>query len=345
MNFSDTEFPFKAIVALLVFLVLYVSSGLFFKNASIFQRPFLIPVFGLMLFGVVLAWWWWAKSGVGLIVSRWISPGGDSSADPLTQAGQAGDLFGGFNALFAALAFLGAMAALWFQSRAMQAAQKQLAIQQEQMTLQAFEPMFVHLLESHRRVAESMAVLVAQPDYLGTTIPDLTLTLDNAAKSWHGEMDGLKDFYYEPFNVSKQNAIKRADNLFIGKIYSRNAAELGRYFRSLYHVFKFVKTSNLTGRQKIRYSNMARATLGSDHLALLALNCISGEGKGFVPLIEEYGLLKHLVGRAKEPSEARTGGVLVAMLVFKETAWLSAIKREEYWQKYEGDRPGDLVED
>jgi hypothetical protein len=80
------------------------------------------------------------------------------------------------------------------------------------------------------------------------------------------------------------------------------AAQLGHYFRNLYHLFKFVDRAEALSdsdpttdhdRRK-RYTSLVRATLSQHELAFLFYNCASwlGEEK-FKPLVERYGLLKN----------------------------------------------------
>jgi hypothetical protein len=71
--------------------------------------------------------------------------------------------------------------------------------------------------------------------------------------------------------------------------------ELGPYFRTLYHVFKYVHGRTfLSDQEKIDYANIARAQLSRFELGLLFYNCLTDYGAGFKPLIERYGLLKHV---------------------------------------------------
>lgn len=79
------------------------------------------------------------------------------------------------------------------------------------------------------------------------------------------------------------------------RLYREREADLGVYFRLLYHVFKLIDRGSLTELEKIDYANLARAQLSATELCLLFYNCSSGEGaSGFKPLVERYGLLKHL---------------------------------------------------
>jgi hypothetical protein len=45
---------------------------------------------------------------------------------------------------------------------------------------------------------------------------------------------------------------------------------------------------------KQRYARLARAQLSKYELLFLLYNCLTEYGKGFKPLVEEFGLLEHL---------------------------------------------------
>jgi len=69
---------------------------------------------------------------------------------------------------------------------------------------------------------------------------------------------------------------------------------LGHYVRTLYHIFKFVKESDIPAIDKRRYTSLARAQLSADELVLLFYNCLAPVGAKFKPLVEEFGLFEHL---------------------------------------------------
>lgn len=69
--------------------------------------------------------------------------------------------------------------------------------------------------------------------------------------------------------------------------------ELGHYFRNIYQILKFVDQSSIDNKQL--YTNLLRAQLSSDELAILFYNCISDFGlRKFKPLIERYAFFEHL---------------------------------------------------
>jgi hypothetical protein len=73
------------------------------------------------------------------------------------------------------------------------------------------------------------------------------------------------------------------------------ASMLGPYFRVLYHTFKMVDSADLPNKDKVIYANLIRAQLSGPEISLLYYNALSDQGRqNFKPLIEKYGVLKHL---------------------------------------------------
>ena len=69
--------------------------------------------------------------------------------------------------------------------------------------------------------------------------------------------------------------------------------DINHYFRTLYHVVKFVDRADID--DKYFYIQILRASLSEGELALLALNCDYGEGREkFKELVEKYALLHNL---------------------------------------------------
>ncbi len=77
------------------------------------------------------------------------------------------------------------------------------------------------------------------------------------------------------------------------KVYNDNKSDLSHYFRTIYHIFKFIDSSNV--EDKRRYASIARAQLSSHEQVLLFYNCLHKNGlKKFKPLIERYAIFKNL---------------------------------------------------
>ena len=77
------------------------------------------------------------------------------------------------------------------------------------------------------------------------------------------------------------------------KFYPLLNNELGHYFRTLYNVIKFIDNADV--ENKVFYSNILRARLSDNEVAILFYNGLSKYGREkFKPLIETYALLKNL---------------------------------------------------
>jgi hypothetical protein len=251
----------------------------------------------------------------------------------LTSAGQAGDLFGGFTAFFSVLTFGGAVGALMYQQKAMRAAREQLSLQQ-------FEPMFIFLLNQFQDMDKSLKLDIGSSSTKNS--------LSQAVKEWSSDFGNkIEDFNDYTVHDKARRSFKAMTVIFYGVfIYKSNALSLGPLFRALYHVFKAIKVSNLSADQKIRYANIARLRLNDDHLFLLAMNGLTDAGKSFKPLIEEYGLLKHLFRETDSGVRtARTGGQFIAFHLYRKSAILTAKEREEYWKEFPDERPKELIEE
>lgn len=69
---------------------------------------------------------------------------------------------------------------------------------------------------------------------------------------------------------------------------------LGPYWRSLYHLFKYVDEAAPSDVERVRYAKIARARLSSDELLVFFYNLATTEGSEFLPLVRQFDLLKHL---------------------------------------------------
>lgn len=112
--------------------------------------------------------------------------------------------------------------------------------------------------------------------------------------------------------------------------YSRWQHELGIYFRTLYHIFKFVDTSALDSKGRSQYASIARAQLSAYELGMIFYNGLWDEGrKGFKPLIEKYGILKHLKKEIVDESDLHNDSL------YKQTAFVNFEQRMKLWKGVE----------
>jgi hypothetical protein len=283
---------------------------------------------GLIAFGL---WLVWATYGIRLILWYWTDSGSPTTNEnhALAQLGQIGDLFGGVNALFAAFAFVGVAIAAYYQH-------KTFVMQREQHVRQSFEPLFFQLLGAHRPPEELAPAWVEdsnpEPDieviWAGFPEADKPTSMAECIRA-------LRDYVnYQARDAQKTDATGQARWIQFRSSYEAfyrfNEATLGPYFRKLYHLFKFIAYSDLSWDEKVRYANIARASLDKNELFLLLLNCGSERGGEFKPLVEAFGLLKHI---SISPFEGQRTieQVLVADL-YSPTATMEKSRREEYWR-------------
>lgn len=283
--------------------------------------------------GLVAALFWllWATLGIRVAywawVGEWLPWHALSDPGEVSKLGQIGDLFGGINALFAAFAFVGVAIAAYYQHQ-------KYVLQTEQHERQAFEPLFFKLLDQHK-----------VPSVLHEPWIDHDVNPPEVVWSEAKGLDSIAQMVRAGCSkVIERGDAHRPDGQFVCSdfehvyepIYSVNEAELGPYFRKLYHLFKFIATSRLTWEENVRYANIARAALNKDELTLL-LNCGSKRGSEFKPLVECFGLLKHLsdgVEKGRPSIEQQ-----VAAMLYSPTATMNSADRAKYWMYNPGSRP------
>ena len=76
-------------------------------------------------------------------------------------------------------------------------------------------------------------------------------------------------------------------------LYSNEKSDLSHYFRTIYHIYKFIDKSDIENKKQ--YSSIARAQLSSYEQILLYYNCLHENGKEkFKPYIEKYAVFKNI---------------------------------------------------
>lgn len=228
----------------------------------------------------------WALTFVLFLVPDW----------DMADRGQFGDMFGAANAFFSALAFICLLIALNMQRtelglqrnelaltrkemelsrKEMEGQKQQLQRQNEVMALQAFETHFFHMLDLHKK---NVSQITRQVNPEKVTTGKLAII-----HIWNKGRVGGKSKNEEEWMA------------YYKWLYPRDIEpQMGDYFRTLYHIFSFIDASSLDATAKKRFANIIRAQLNNAELGLLFLNCLSSYGEGFKPLIQRYGMFKHL---------------------------------------------------
>jgi hypothetical protein len=205
---------------------------------------------------------------------------GDWGAFGAFISGAAGTALSAFT--LAALAFtLGLQADELAESRKL-ATQQYATLEKQSATMaqQAFDSAFFNLLERFSRVRDSV----------------------QCASVKGPSPEGRRAFLhiYNQLTVavgrerSQPKRLEQLQQAFI-LFYENHESDIGPYFRTLYHIFKFVhQASQLTEQQKVNYANIARAQLSDIELCVLFYDGLTDFATSFKPLIERYGVLKHV---------------------------------------------------
>lgn len=187
-----------------------------------------------------------------------------------TEAASFGETFGAVSALFSGLAFAGVVFALFLQ-------RADLALQREASARQAFENAFFELLRLQR---DCMTSIRARP--AGAALFEATRAFREAADELRRKLDMT-------FNPPLEGDSKRD---MVGDTHKRVClapeSDFGHYFRSLYHLVRYVHDSRRADAS--RYVMLVRAQLSTDELTLLFTNGLSEAGRGFKPLMEKYAV-------------------------------------------------------
>jgi putative phage abortive infection protein len=221
------------------------------------------------------------------------------TASGLSNAGTAGDMFGGITALFSGLAFAGLITTLFMQRRELELQRKELCQTREIFAVQRFENTFFGLINLLAEHVRSIEVELQNSTVQG-----------NVIETYRGR-EAMR-YYANDFLISKT----RSDKMFNGNKDSKGAKELiseygeyfldemehnlGPYFRLIYNILRHIESlefSDNTGindKQKYVYSKILRSHLSSSEVKLLMFNCASVHGKGLKKWVEKHAMLKHI---------------------------------------------------
>lgn len=158
---------------------------------------------------------------------------------------------------------------------------EQLVEQNKTLRQQRFENTFFQLINNHNSIVDSIDLRKWSPKTNSYSI------------SSQGR-DCFEVFYKRIKSECKNDfTIKNTLDAYM-LFYNQNQADLGHYFRNMYHILKLIKETDFITNKK-RYSSLLRAQLSSYELVLLFYNTLGVYGvEKFKPLIEEYSFLKNL---------------------------------------------------
>ncbi len=210
--------------------------------------------------------------------------------------GTAGDLFGGFTALFSALAFAGLIYTLLIQKEELSLQRKELSelVEQQKNSNEQLDRQLNHL--NIQRSEDIYFRILDEFQKCRSTIKygkgsDKTEGRDALVKISNRVLESIK------FAKSREEIeLKYEKELGIFE------PQLLPYFRLLNTALEFLDESGLD--KKNFYASILRAHLSNSKLGLIMVNCSHGKGRNLEKLIRDFDILKHL-----SPNFKRSTGI------------------------------------
>lgn len=262
-------------------------------------------------------WIWIVVAIIGVLaawgLSWWLI---NKNIDCSTERGTFGDMFGAVNALFSGLAFAGLIVTLLYQKEELKLQREELAQTREElkgqreefeeqnktMKRQRFENTFFNMLSLQQEIVANLSYeYYASPNIRPHNIPE-EIFYKGAPK---GQLHGRETFegIYK-HAIIEYNGARHADGII--KILKQNGyiaypvisvtTRFDHYFRHLYHIYKFVDTSDLIeDSERYDYACIIRSQLSDYELVMMFYNCLTANGRDkFKPLIEKYAVFNNL---------------------------------------------------
>ncbi|WP_051941765.1 putative phage abortive infection protein [Maribacter forsetii] len=159
---------------------------------------------------------------------------------------------------------------------------EEMKLQNQTLLNQKFENTFFQLLTLFNSIIDSLDLRNKESKQIISTGRDCFYDFYKRFTSHVARHGGNKE------DIPIQYVIK-AYNI----VYDGNKADLSHYFRTIYHIFKFINDSEIDNKN--RYASIARAQLSSFEQILLFYNCLHENGLDkFKPLIEKYRVFKNI---------------------------------------------------
>ena len=262
-------------------------------------------------------WIWIVVAIIGVLaawgLSWWLI---NKNIDCSTERGTFGDMFGAVNALFSGLAFAGLIVTLIYQKEELKLQREELRetrnelnaqkleFQEQNKTMkrQRFENTFFNMLSLQQEIIANLSYeYYASPNIRPHNIPE-EIFYKGAPK---GQLHGRETFegIYK-HAIIEYNGARHADGII--KILKQNGyiaypvisvtTRFDHYFRHLYHIYKFVDTSDLIeDSERYDYACIIRSQLSDYELVMMFYNCLTANGRDkFKPLIEKYAVFNNL---------------------------------------------------
>ncbi len=172
------------------------------------------------------------------------------------------------------------------QQDEMRGQREQMETQNKFLVKQAVQNQFFQMLESWQDVIEQVMFQDRQGRGAFTLLADRLLReLSPIIRDGEGNLIGAAERKQLILHV-------------YGKLKRDREAQIGHYFRLLYHTIRIVDMSHsLNDDEKKDFVRILRAHVSEPEFALLFYNCIHPDGEKLHPLVEKYDLLQNMSER------------------------------------------------
>lgn len=163
----------------------------------------------------------------------------------------------------------------------------QMIKQNETLSHQQFENTFFQLLTLFNSIVNSLDIRTRDTKVVTNSGRDCFEVFYKKLKNLQTGKNSHKNSYTIS-DCEVEDTILAYDDL-----YNSHKSDMSHYFRTIYHIFKFIDSAKI--ENKNQYIAITRAQLSSYEQILIFYNCLHINGlEKFKPLIEKYGIFKNL---------------------------------------------------
>ena len=244
--------------------------------------------------------------GVAPAIAIWIGGG-------VAKAGTFGDTYGFINAFVSGLALFTVAVTLILQKRQLSVQEQELQAntnaleeqkdefvkQVELMREQSFDTRFFQLLRLLQTITDAIEVKHGQTYQRETGRIAFEVMYRNSLKGVGENSAHRIDRAVTPDEMTKEERLEDIAKQY-GYFHDIHCNILGHFFRTLYHIVRYIDNAAIPDDGKHFYTRLVRAQLSEHQLLLLFYNCLV-EGLGypkFYGLVEKYDLLQNM-GRSE----------------------------------------------
>jgi hypothetical protein len=166
---------------------------------------------------------------------------------------------------------------------------------------QQFDNQFFQMLSLHNQIKSSLRTKAFDIGFSETEFKDIGFFhfVSQEISDQNEHISGWDELNKKVYDI--QNLVSSFET-----IYFRRKAELGHYFRNLFHLIRIVDESScLTSEDKVQYIKLIRSQLSQYELVLISYNGLTSRGEKIKSYIEKYRLLKNIDFELQDTNEIR----------------------------------------